>query len=204
MYRSFIRGYTFIPVINIIFIIIFLNAVVEPYIHLFLYFLMFLSISSAIYFLTYSQSREELDETKIPYIDEFITKDYSASILLFSQFFYSVIFLFLVILGYLPNFIGLSIFFWIYFVYCLFGTITIVLLLLQSFWYMNKLCGAKIKTINDLKQKFHECDEQNYEAKSYYLQIILELRYRPTMTMKPLSKLLTAITIVLSFIPFIL
>lgn len=196
--------YSFVPIINVIFAIIFLNTVVEQLIQLILYFLVFLSISSEIYFLQYSQFGEKNKENNIPYIDEFITKDLSARILLFSQVFYSVIFLYLVILGYLPNFIGLTIFYWIYFGLCFFATLSFALILFDSFWYMKKIQKAKIKTLNDLKKIFHECDDKNYEVKNYYLQIILELRDRPVFTIKPLSKLLTAITIILSFIPFIL
>lgn len=136
-------------------------------------------------------------------IDNFPPKDVSNYVMMFGQFYYCFIIISLYFLENLFHLVVLSIFIWIYFcVYCFYSIVGI--------WAFKDIYNEikwskseKDEVIKELIEKFYECDENNYEAKNFYLILIIELRSKPLYTIKSLSKILAIIVVVLSFIPFI-
>ncbi len=193
----------FLPLINIILGIIFIQLIPNFIIDLLLFIMLMLTFTFFFNMIVviWQQKQKKAEYTEEPLLI-YNSTDVSPLVLYAGQFIYGYFFLSFVYLGYVEAVSLLSIFIWIYFV---FSSVFLVLMI----WGLIQFIKEAAETKKNLKEKLrkelskHEKAE-NYSAQSYYIQLLIKVMETPLIKARFLSKFLTIITILLTIVPFII
>jgi membrane protein implicated in regulation of membrane protease activity len=190
-----------LPVINIALSIIFILLIPNFFIDVLLLFMLVLTIAFFLSVIVSLWQQKQDDHTE-NYLLIFNSSDVSPLVLYAGQFIYGYFFLSFIFLGFIEAISVLSIFIWIYFV---FSTLFLVMIIWAIIEFVKE-AGKKKKELkkNIMKELNKHEKTENYAAQSYYLQLLIKVIETPLIKAKFLSILITATTILLTIVPFII
>ncbi|MFX0104574.1 MAG: hypothetical protein ACFE75_03675 [Candidatus Hodarchaeota archaeon] len=190
-----------IPIINIALVIIFILLIPNFFIDLLLFFMLVLTIAFFFSFIVELWQMFQTTHTEKPLLI-YNSANVSPYVLYAGQFFYGYFFLSFIFLGFIEAVSVLSIFIWIYFS---FSALFLVFIIWAIVVYIREAGTKKEELKNNIMKHLSKHEKtENYAAQSYYLQLLIKVIETPIIKAGFLSKLITAITIILTFVPFII
>ena len=189
----------FLPVINIVLAIIFILLIPNFFIDVVLFFMLVLTIAFFISMIMELGKKNDFTEDSLLIYN---SMNVSPLVLYAGQFLYGFFFLSFIFLGFIEATSVLSIIVWVYFG---FSTLFLVMIFRNGLKYVKEAEKKKedfkkkiMKDINEYKKS------ENFAAQGYSLQLLIKIMETPLIKAKFLSVLITAITIILTIVPFII